>query len=295
MKSKVIGAIIVSLIVGIGIGGGTGYVAYAHEKTKVEASAPTIDQNMVMAYDWLENSGEAMSLEYQAYNTATRNLKEMVKTPSTKPKAVVLDIDETCLSNAPGNGYEIAHNKSFNVDVWNKWINSAQATPIPGAVEFTKAAKAAGVQVFYVSNRTTDQLAVTQKNLSKYGFADATEEGHVLLDPVASQDKQSRFDQIEKKYDVIMFVGDQLTDMGQPFMNKSSEQEKATVEKYKDNWGSKFIAIPDPTYGNYENAMFDHSGKKLTEAEKVELAKEGVQSFDPETGKIIKNQTAINQ
>ena len=295
MKSKLIGGIIIALIVGVAIGGGTGYVAYAKEKTKVEATTPTIDQNMVMAYDWLENSGEAMSLEYQAYNTATRNLKEMAAKASTKPKAVVLDIDETCLSNAAGNGHEIVANQRFNVKDWNAWINSGKATPIPGAVDFTKAAQAAGMKVFYVSNRETSQLGVTKKNLSKYGFADATEAGHILLDPVSSQDKQARFNEIEKKYDVVMFVGDQLTDMGQPYMNKSSQQEKEQVTKDKANWGSKFIAIPDPTYGNYENAMFDHSGKKLTEAEMVQVAKEGVQSFNPQTGKIIKNQSAINE
>lgn len=293
MKSKIIVSIIVALVIGGCIGGGAGYTAYAQEKNKVEQEAPTISQETTIAYDWLENSGEAESLEYQAYNIATRNLEEMVKKPSDKPKAVVLDIDETCLSNAPGNGYQIANNKPFNVNVWNKWINSAQATAIPGAVDFTQAAKKAGVQVFYVSDRTSNQLAATVKNLKNCGFADATEPGHVILDPVASQDKQSRFNAIEKNYDVIMFFGDQLTDMGQDFVGKTSAEEKAEVTKLKDNWGEKFIAIPDPTYGNFESAMDDY--KHLSDAQQVKIAKEGIQSFNPETGKIIKNQQVINE
>ncbi|MGL5823055.1 MAG: 5'-nucleotidase, lipoprotein e(P4) family [Sarcina sp.] len=307
MKGKVIGAIIIAAIVGLGVGGGIGYEAHAQGTSSDAAAATTTqtssvqtptaakDQQMVMAYDWLENSGEAMSLEYQAYNTATRNLKEMATEKSSKPKAVILDIDETCLSNAPGNGYQIANNANFNVDVWNKWVDYAEATPIPGAVDFTKAAKADGYQVFYVSDRIPNQLAATQKNLSEYGFADATEPGHIILDPVADQNKQSRFDAIEKNYDVVMFVGDQLTDMGGAYMNKSSQQEKEQVTTDRAKWGWNYIAIPDPTYGNYENAMYNHSGKTLTEEQKVQMSNEGIQSFNPQTGQIIKNQNVINQ
>lgn len=297
MKKNLIAGIVIALIVGLGVGGGVGYEAHAKEAPKpvVQDAQQKLDNEMIMAYDWLENSGEAMSLEYQAYNTATRNLQEMVKTPSSKPKAVILDIDETCLSNAPGNGYQIVNGTSFNVNEWNKWVQSAQATAIPGAVAFTQAAKAAGVQVFYVSDRIPDQLKATQENLDKLGFADANEPGHIVLDPVADQNKQSRFDAIEKNYDVIMFFGDQLTDMGGAYMNKTSQQEKEQVTKDKANWGWKYIAIPDPTYGNYENAMYDHSGKPLTAEQKIELSKEGVQTFDPQTGKIIKDQQAINQ
>ena len=304
MKSKAIGAVIIALIVGLGVGGGVVYEVQAKEATPAtttqgtstkETAQAAKDQQMVMAYDWLENSGEAESLEYQAYNTATRNLKTLAETKSSKPKAVILDIDETCLDNAPGNGYQIAHKAGFNVDIWNKWVDSAQATPIPGAVDFTKAAKADGYQVFYVSNRDTNQIDATIKNLDKYGFADANVKGHILLDPVADQNKQPRFDQIEKNYDVEMFVGDQLTDMGGAYMNKSSQQEKEQVTKDKDMWGLHYIAIPDPTYGNYENAMYNHSGKKLTEEQKVQLSNEGIQSFNPQTGKIIKNEKAINE
>lgn len=287
MKKKAILSSVLTLIIGLGIGGGTGYVAYSHEKEVAStATELSTSQESIMAFDWLMNSGEAEALEYQAYNVATDKIQEMAKKPSTKPKAVVLDIDETVLNNGPGTGYGIASNKGFNIDDWNKWVDAGIATPIPGAVEFTKAAKAAGVQVFYISNRDESKLDVTVKNLEKYGFADATEKGHVILDSKNTHTKNPRFVDIEKNYDVVMFVGDQLTDMNQTFSGKTTEEIKKQVEANKAEFGDKYVVIPNPTYGGYMSAMFGHG---LTDAQKAKVAQEAVKMYDQQTGKVVNN------
>ncbi len=92
------GAIVSALITGA-----TFYYIYTKKLNtyKTTTTDNTLGNYMKAAYNWLENSGEAESLEYQAYNAATTSLSKMVQEPSSKPKAVILDLDETCLSTAP--------------------------------------------------------------------------------------------------------------------------------------------------------------------------------------------------
>lgn len=239
------------------------------------------------AFNWLENSGEAESLEYQAYNSATTSLANMVQQPSSKPKAVILDLDETCLNNAPFQGYELLNdNDGFDYSTWNKWVDYAEATAIPGSVQFTQQAAKDGVQVFYVSGRSQNELDATVKNMTKLGFAQADEPGHVILLPSNQSGKQPTFDQLEQNYDVVMYVGDQLTDMGSMFHGTSAE-EKQQVTQYASEWGSKFIAIPDPLYGNFIGALDDD--KKVTDPQQIKIFDKGIETFNPKNGKVSYN------
>ena len=280
------GAIISALITGA-----TFYYIYTK---KLNTYKNTVNKNqlgnyMKAAYNWLENSGEAESLEYQAYNAATASLSKMVQEPSSKPKAVILDLDETCLSTAPFQGYEILNdNDGFQYSIWNKWVNEKKDTAIPGSVEFTQQAAKDGVQVFYVSGRSQNELKPTVEEMTKLGFAQANEPGHVILLPPGQSGKQPTFDEIEKNYDVVMFVGDQLSDMGNLFHGNSAE-EKQQVTEYKNDWGSKFIAIPNPIYGNYIGAL--DNDKKLTNSQQVEVFNKGIETFNPTTGKVYHNRT----
>ncbi|MGL5646631.1 MAG: 5'-nucleotidase, lipoprotein e(P4) family [Clostridium sp.] len=280
----ILGGIICSTIVGI-----TCYHIYIKKLNtyNVSASKDQLGDYMKGAFNWLENSGEAESLEYQAFNSATTSLANMIKEPSSKPKAVILDIDETCLNNAPFQGYELLNdNDGFDYSIWNKWVNYAEATAIPGSVQFTQQANNDGVQIFYVSGRSQSELNATVKNLNKLGFAQANIPGHVILLPPNQSGKQPTFNQLEEKYDVVMFIGDQLTDMGS-IMHGNSAEEKKEVTQYEQDWGSKFIAIPDPLYGNYIGALDDD--KKLTPSQQIKVFNKDIQTFNPETGKVFFN------
>ena len=54
------------------------------------------------------------------------------------------------------------------------------AEAIPGSLEFLKYASEKGVEIFYVSNRYSEQLNSTVNNLKKLDFPDA-KESNVLL------------------------------------------------------------------------------------------------------------------
>lgn len=285
MNKKTIFITILAFLIGIIISFTICYLIFSREITNLEKDLSNqLGNYKKVAFDWLEDSGESESLDYQAYNTATKSLAEMIKQPSSKPKAVILDIDETCLDNGPFQGYEIKYNNSeFDYSTWDKWVNFAEAKAIPGSVQFTQEAKKTGVQVFYVSGRSPSELDATVKNLNNCGFADANEPGHVILFPPSQGGKQPTYDQIEKDYDVIMYVGDQLSDMGSQFHGTSAEQKEQVTEAQKD-WGSKYISIPNPIYGNFLGGIY--GSKPLNNQEQATAIDNGIQTFNPETGEI---------
>ncbi|HEX3663046.1 MAG TPA: HAD family acid phosphatase [Acidobacteriaceae bacterium] len=81
--------------------------------------------------------------------------------------AVVLDIDETSLSNwAEIDQADFA----YNAAVWNRWVEEAQAPAIPGTLRFYREAERLHVAVFFITGRPESQRAATEKNLRDQGY-----------------------------------------------------------------------------------------------------------------------------
>ena len=74
---------------------------------------------------------------------------------SSKRRAVIVDVDETIIDNSRYQAWLLKNGQSFNDQTWLEWINRAEATAIPGALEFLKYANSRGVRVFYITNRKT--------------------------------------------------------------------------------------------------------------------------------------------
>ena len=90
-----------------------------------------------------------------------------------KPLAIIADVDETVLDNSPYDGKLILNNTTYNRESWVEWGNLEIAEAIPGALEFLKYASEKNVEIFYISNRYSEQLDATVNNLKKLGFPDA--------------------------------------------------------------------------------------------------------------------------
>ena len=70
--------------------------------------------------------------------------------------------------------------------------------------------------------------------------------------------KTSRRELIAKNYRVIFQVGDNLGDFIDEAENKSSpKQRKEVVNKYKERWGKTWFVIENPTYGDWEGALYN--------------------------------------
>jgi HAD superfamily, subfamily IIIB (Acid phosphatase) len=81
--------------------------------------------------------------------------------------ALILDIDDTTLSTYPEM---LDADFAYNPPVFDRWLDSAQATAIPGTVRIYKEAQRLGVSVFFVTGRKESQRAVTERNLRAQGF-----------------------------------------------------------------------------------------------------------------------------
>jgi len=142
----------------------------------------------------------------------------------TRP-AVVLDIDETSLSNWPNlkaDDFGFINDINCKADVklpcgFNNWIDTANAPAIKPTLEFFNAAVAQGVAVFFVTGRLESQRAKTEENLEKAKFRGWT---RLITLPDAdkgkpiSQFKSGERAKIEKEgYTIIANIGDQRSDL----------------------------------------------------------------------------------
>jgi len=225
-----------------------------------------INDNLLQATLWFQQSGEMQALYYQAYNTAKYALDDYLKqNKSNRKMAVVVDVDETVLDNSRFEGYLIQHDSTFSPRLWKQWSDSAIATPLPGALEFLKYAETKGVEVFYISNRKTNEIPATLKNLSRFGFPCA-DERHMVFKTDKNSTKEPRRVQVSKDYDIVMLCGDNLGDFAAAFDNREDSPRIDSVQKYKDLFGKRFIVLPNPMYGDWEKYLFGK--EKLTDKQR---------------------------
>jgi 5'-nucleotidase (lipoprotein e(P4) family) len=213
---------------------------------------------LILATLWYQRSAEMRAIYYQCFRNAETALSENLSQQGrTKPAAVVLDIDETVLDNSPYQGWQVLENRSFNNQDWIRWVELAQAAPLPGAVEFTRYADSLGVEVFYVSNRAVAEMGPTIRNMSALGFADA-DSTHMLLKKNTSS-KVERRAVIEKDYEIVLLVGDNLADHNVTYEKRADDYGFAAIDADRKLFGTKYIVLPNPMYGNWLNELLKSS------------------------------------
>lgn len=214
--------------------------------------------HLIYATIWYQNSPEMKALYYQGFNVAGERVKQFSKTKTAKPKAVVVDIDETMLDNSPFQAQEIIDNKEFSSEFWNEWSQLARAKATPGAVEFSKLCDSLGIPIFYISNRKVNEFDATLRNLDSLGFAFAKPEFLILRDNESS--KKARREKVMKNYEIVLLIGDNLNDFSEVFEDRSNSWGTPTVEKFKKEFGSRFIVLPNPMYGDWEKNIYPKRG-----------------------------------
>ena len=219
----------------------------------LEQSQNSIAVNAML---WHQTSGEYRALCYQAFNLAKLRIDETLRNPSNKKPAVIVDIDETMLDNSPYNANLIVNGGSFSQTTWKAWTEGANATAVPGAVEFMNYAVSKGADVFYLSNRKLEEKDGTLANLIRLGFPQA-DDAHILL-RTESGGKEKRRMKVAETHEVILLCGDNLNDFTDIFEKKNIAERFEGVEKLKDQWGKKFIVLPNPIYGDWEEAIYDY-------------------------------------
>lgn len=248
----------------------------------VTAAKSDIGNQNTMSVAWYQTSAECKALYLQGYNIARRNLDQSLTQPSAKPRAIILDIDETVLDNSPYQAYNALHDEQFP-NHWNTWVKAAKAKPVPGAKDFLNYANQNGVQIYYVSDRSADQLKDTKKNLVNQGLPQAAND-HILLKGKKDKTKEGRRQAIEQNNNVIMFFGDSLTDMNDP-QSSTVKGRYENVMQNANQFGSKYIILPCPMYGGWEGALYG-GDYNISNAQKTKERKSHLTYFNPKTNKV---------
>lgn len=245
--------------------------------SKQQESNP--NEHLVMSTLWFQRASECRALYYQAFNMAKLSLDNqlLISKDKTKPKAVVVDIDETVLDNSPFETNSIRTGKTFTSEAWKEWTDIAKATATPGSLEFLKYAESKGVETYYISNRSTSALAKTIKNLKKLGFPFADEK-HVLLKSKTSI-KTERRNKVLKTHDILILVGDNLGDFDEFLEDRSTDFGFSKVDKMQAQFGQRFIVLPNPMYGSWEKEVLK-SDQKLNASEKENLRKKQLIGYE---------------
>ena len=146
--------------------------------------------------------------------------------------AIVLDIDETSLSNLPAlrandYGFVIAGpcaDLPRGPCGFLAWILLARAEPIRPVLELARQARAQGVAVFFLTGRPERVRAATEANLKAAGY----EWTGVLLKPDALTTPSAvdfkaaeRRKLVEQGYVIIVNVGDQMSDLDGGFSERT--------------------------------------------------------------------------
>ena len=254
----------------------TGCAQKTEEKKEENKSG---DNKITLTYDqlrsrentmgalWYQNAAEVDALYQQGYNVATNKLKELLKQPTDKPYSIVLDIDETVLSNIPFQVKMIKDGTAFNPKLWDEWVQKAEAKPVAGAKEFLQFADKNKVKIYYISDRTDAQVDATIKNLEAQGLP-VQGRDHLMFKKEGDKSKEGRRQEVLKHTNLVMLFGDNLVDFAE-FSTKSEADRDKMFEQLKAEFGDKFIIFPNPMYGSWESAVYQgekKDGKGQSEA-----------------------------
>jgi 5'-nucleotidase (lipoprotein e(P4) family) len=230
---------------------------FAEGPPAAPATVRDLNEQTVMALAWMEKSAEYRELCYQAYNLATMIVDKALSSAQAgdKPLAIISDVDESLFDNSAYQVGFLGTNEGFAGKTWTAWENAGQAVAMPGAVEFLNGVADRKVEVFYVTNRDAAGLQGTIRNMKSLGFPYADEK-HVLVS-TGSSDKQPRFDMVARDFSVALYMGDNANDLPIGTYHKGMKDRNAIVDQNKAAFGTRFVVLPNPVYGDWESALAD--------------------------------------
>ncbi|HEX4694850.1 HAD family acid phosphatase [Sphingomonas sp.] len=233
---------------------------------------------------YLYGSGEASAISIQAYLGLTDFLlarasdfqvghpvQSVVMAPNAtlaapsfmtcaanQQPAVVLDIDETALMNLGYEADDSQRNGPYDQGRWDRWETSGVGAvdPVPGALEAIRAARRAGIQVVFNSNRSSATADSTVAALTLAGLGPVVHFQNLWLKGdggTPGGGKDGRRWAISAKYCVIAMVGDQLGDFSDlfnsPELTVAQRRAATNSPMLRMLWGHGWFMLPNPVYG----------------------------------------------
>lgn len=235
-----------------------------------------IKEHVISSVLWQQTAGEYKALCYQGFNIATARIQNM-EFEGEQPLAIITDIDETVLDNSPYSGMQVEKDLDFDKADWKVWGEQESAKALPGAIEFFNLADSLGIEVFYISNRYQVQLEETLNNMRALNLPNA-DTSHVFLKTETSE-KQARRDRVLANHNVILYLGDNLSDFSSVFDGQGTESRNQSVNNLQASFGERFIVFPNPMYGDWETKGIYEGNYKWTPAQKDSIRHSKITAF----------------
>lgn len=237
------------------------------------------NEKLLAATLFHQHAAEMRALSYQAFNLAEYRLQELITQNQTAGElAIVLDLDETVLDNSPYQAACILQNINYPTG-WAEWVNLAKAPALPGAVDFLNKAVEMGFQVFYISNRREMFREATRENFDRLGIPLQSETNLILR--TAESGKENRRQIVGSQYQIVMLIGDNLSDFNEGFDEQGSERRNALADSLRNRFGERYIVLPNTMYGDWLQALqnYDYS---ITDEQKQNLYYQLLEGFNYE-------------
>jgi 5'-nucleotidase (lipoprotein e(P4) family) len=201
---------------------------------------------------WIRKSAEHQALFLQVYGLATARVEQAARSRPTGTWAVVLDADETVISNLEYQAERGRQGLGFTQESWAAWTARREATPLPGAPAFLNRIRALGGRIAIVTNRLVSECPDTEAVFR----AHALPYDVMLCKPdKGPSDKNPRFDAVTNgttpaglpPLDIVAFLGDNIHDF--PGMSQAVRQRGP--EAFAE-FGVRFFVLPNPMYGSWQ-------------------------------------------
>jgi 5'-nucleotidase (lipoprotein e(P4) family) len=201
---------------------------------------------------WVRDAAEYRASVVQAYRMVTARVETEARSRQTGTWAVILDADETIISNATYQLERVRQGLGFSPESWNQWVRRREATPLPGASAFLTRVRELGGKIAVVTNRLESECADTAAVLQRY---DLVYDALLCRPDGGPSDKNPRLEAVAagrspagvSPLDVVAFVGDNVLDfprLGQAIKDQG-EQGLAL-------FGVRYFIIPNPMYGSWQ-------------------------------------------
>jgi 5'-nucleotidase (lipoprotein e(P4) family) len=209
------------------------------------ASADTLPDNL----KWVQRSAEYYAAVVQTYRLATARAEQESATHTAGSWAVVLDADETVISNLQ---YQIdRRGLPYSAESWAAWVHRREATPLPGAARFLTRVHDLGGRTAIVTNRLQSECDDTAALFHTHAL---TFDAMLCRPDTAPSDKNPRFQAVAAgrtpigtPLDIVAFIGDNILDFPGMTQTVRGRGEEGFAE-----FGVRYFLLPNPMYGSWQ-------------------------------------------
>jgi acid phosphatase len=140
---------------------------------------------------------------------------------TSKRNAIVLDVDETSLSNLK---YELQMDFGYTSSTWSEWKSKSQATPIFPTLQLYTWAQSKKLALFFITGTTEDLRESMKANLLNAGYLSWDS---LYMRPVNNHERASvykpkiRREITERGYYILASIGDQESDLTGGYAEKT--------------------------------------------------------------------------